>query len=667
MKRFAGLSVLATVLLVAGCGGKKDEVVKSGDRLSIFADGAPHDVIVGPDGRVDLGPLGIYDAVGRQFSDVAREISDHVKVTPMPEYDIHFFGVADRPIGTPLDHFQPGDIALVDISGTDVEAEVSPTGDITLPEIGTLNVGELNFGDATKRVIDAWHRAYPDKPADSDPKVLVRLAGVAPRVPGYPYDRFVGKDRVHLKIGEVEIDVEVKPATGMIAVPGGVGPVRIANQTAAGAIQRIQNAWRQRKVGSFIDRVDVVRPGEKLIVNFDNKVSTLTVASDGMLTVPGVDPVPADMKTTDEIVGAISAAWAAKQTQPVFQIRGQLDNEGKIVPDSDVQYTVDGETFVVPLADDSNGGFYNGFYKVGEVRIAGHTIDEAQNAIADAWKSQLSVHVFVEKPSGYIKHGWSFWLAVGGILVGMFVLFFGLTKVHSRIRRLVVATCVFVTGAFWVFEFFLPTAQEGPKQGQNFLTEYITSVAAPASNVVSGVLLGLGVYSLLRVHGGRVVKRQKDWSFSLILLLIIPVMAGVMLVYYGPDNAYTLKPFWHDTRNVVFERGYASMDAAMFSMIAFFIMSAAYRAFRLRSIEASILMLTALIVLLGLLPIGALITSKLPIEGFASSLRIENVAQWFLLTISTPALRAIEFGIGVGVLAMSLRIWLNLERGALFD
>jgi len=47
-------------------------------------------------------------------------------------------------------------------------------------------------------------------------------------------------------------------------------------------------------------------------------------------------------------------------------------------------------------------------------------------------------------------------------------------------------------------------------------------------------------------------------------------------------------------------RGFlTSLNATMFSLIAFYIVSAAYRAFRVRSVEAGVMMITAAIIMLG--------------------------------------------------------------------
>ena len=47
--------------------------------------------------------------------------------------------------------------------------------------------------------------------------------------------------------------------------------------------------------------------------------------------------------------------------------------------------------------------------------------------------------------------------------------------------------------------------------------------------------------------------------------------------------------------------------------------------------------------------------------------RLEALGEWIMSWLNTPAQRAIYFGIAIGGLAMSLRIWLSLERGTFFS
>ncbi len=83
--------------------------------------------------------------------------------------------------------------------------------------------------------------------------------------------------------------------------------------------------------------------------------------------------------------------------------------------------------------------------------------------------------------------------------------------------------------------------------------------------------------------------------------------------------------------------------------------------------EATLLLLAAFVVMLGQVPIGMAVTRGLPTEGPLSHFRVEQMANWLMTGINAAAQRGILFGSSVGALAMSLRIWLSLEKGAFFE
>ena len=93
------------------------------------------------------------------------------------------------------------------------------------------------------------------------------------------------------------------------------------------------------------------------------------------------------------------------------------------------------------------------------------------------------------------------------------------------------------------------------------------------------------------------------------------------------------------------------MSATMFSLLAFFIASAAFRAFRVRSIEALLLAIAAFILMLGRVPIGNLIHPALPV-----------VADWLMEVPQNAAKRGILMGAALGVMATGFRIILGIER-----
>ncbi len=101
----------------------------------------------------------------------------------------------------------------------------------------------------------------------------------------------------------------------------------------------------------------------------------------------------------------------------------------------------------------------------------------------------------------------------------------------------------------------------------------------------------------------------------------------------------------------------------MFAMLAFYIASASFRAFRAKNVEAVLLLGTAFIILLGRTFAGVWLTSWLP-ESL-SGLKIENISVYIMQVFNTAGSRAIIIGIALGIASTSLKVILGVDRSYL--
>ena len=257
------------------------------------------------------------------------------------------------------------------------------------------------------------------------------------------------------------------------------------------------------------------------------------------------------------------------------------------------------------------------------------------------------------------RHGWQLAsFIVGALAVGVLALAL-LCSVPPRYRKFVVWLVTFVSGLYYSMEFLAPPLHYFG--GKNPLSDWRPFVGT-AAQIISCFALLLGISNLVQIHGQAVRKRPAGWYNSVAFFL---AFLGIMVFGFLKDWRHgAISTGMYD---ILFKGFYTSLDATMFSLVAFYIVSAAYRAFRIRSAEAAVMMLTAAVIMLALVPVGAALTSWLPNRGLLSALRLERVGYWILTCPNMAVQRAINFGIAVGSLAMGLRIWLGLERGNFFD
>jgi hypothetical protein len=162
--------------------------------------------------------------------------------------------------------------------------------------------------------------------------------------------------------------------------------------------------------------------------------------------------------------------------------------------------------------------------------------------------------------------------------------------------------------------------------------------------ILAAVAIVLGLLNLASVHTGRIASTHPSWPYSLALLAALLV---TVLIGFAPGNSGANDP----ALNWLFSYIYQPLAAAVLSLLAFYIASAAYRTLRLRTWEAAGLMIAAVIVLLGQIPLAAQIGDIFP-----------QARTWLLSVVSTAGLRGILIAAALGAILTGLRIILGLDR-----
>ena len=227
-------------------------------------------------------------------------------------------------------------------------------------------------------------------------------------------------------------------------------------------------------------------------------------------------------------------------------------------------------------------------------------------------------------------------------------------------KRTVPLAIAIVAGFVLLVANFIPYAEDWGLTAQ----EWFNILA------VGAMLLGGG--NLIKLHLMKVSSKKAGWGYSLVTIVCFFVVIVVGMLQMGVHPSPKFPDFaWS---GYVLEEGsglwwiYAHMvvplTSTMFAMLAFYVATAAFRAFRAKNTEATLLLVTAGIVLLGRTYAGVWL-----FEGWLPEsmqwLRFDNLTVWIMEIPNTAGTRAITIGIALGVVATSLRILLGIDRSYL--
>ncbi|MCD6386656.1 hypothetical protein J7M23_12895 [Candidatus Sumerlaeota bacterium] len=204
-------------------------------------------------------------------------------------------------------------------------------------------------------------------------------------------------------------------------------------------------------------------------------------------------------------------------------------------------------------------------------------------------------------------------------------------------RRRVPLYITTVVGFFVVAKFFLNIP----------IIENIANELEQWAMVVVAFAIVLGVANIIRINLLGIIRRRPDWQYKVVLLatMFITTVSGLIIFIQGKDLA------GENLFNWIFMNVYTPLGTTVYALLAFFIASAAFRAFRARNLPATFMLSSAVLVMIGRVPLGAAISSIFP-----------NLANWIMSVPNTAGQRGIIIGAAIGVIGVGLKIITGIER-----
>ena len=201
------------------------------------------------------------------------------------------------------------------------------------------------------------------------------------------------------------------------------------------------------------------------------------------------------------------------------------------------------------------------------------------------------------------------------------------------LRREIPIAITFSTGMIMILDYFLeiPTLST------------LSSNLRILTLIVSAFALGLGGAAMMRYHLPKVAMKVKgEWQYSLVLIASFALMLVIGLVKGTNDSTY----------QYLFGALYTPVSAAVYSLLGFFIISACYRTFRTRNLEATVLLVAGLIAMLKNAPVGSVAWPIFTVIG-----------DWLMDYHTTAAIRGLRITLALGFALLGIRIILGYERG----
>ena len=265
-------------------------------------------------------------------------------------------------------------------------------------------------------------------------------------------------------------------------------------------------------------------------------------------------------------------------------------------------------------------------------------------------------------------------------------------------KRQIPILIVAVVGAITLFGWFID---------QPDIKSFVDDDATQWYDILASFAIILGALNLIKIQFQKVAKKKKGWPYSLFAIggFFFAITAGFFIKSLDNTVVWGAHVTTEGTLSKwIFDYMFTPLSATMFSLLAFFVASASYRAFRIRNFEATLLLVAGIIIMVGRVPIGSMISSWfimyisvlalgigvnswkkdkmitfgvvgigiviVTITGFLTGWPIDQpgifylpiLQEWIYFYPNVAGARAIMIGIGLGIFATSIRYILGIEK-----
>ena len=242
------------------------------------------------------------------------------------------------------------------------------------------------------------------------------------------------------------------------------------------------------------------------------------------------------------------------------------------------------------------------------------------------------------------------------------------------------------------------------------LNNFIDKDATQWFEIIAGFAAFLGVLNLIQLHSNKIIYKKKNWHYSIATLVVFIIM--IIFGFFYNNSSVPYGAHLKDSESAfywMFNYIYLPLASTMFALLAFFVASASYRAFRIRNFEATLLLLSGILLMIGRVPIGEVVPWYVVIFLYTSILfsiigykiinknmyvlsflvlniillffgfmfnwnvnrpiflSIPSIQEWIFSVPATAGARAIMIGIALGTVAQSFRIITGREKSILGD